>query len=107
MGLFGILILYANLNKATGNSIQEDIFEGTITNIKLEPVVLDGEGVYDKSCNMIGSGLTQCDAGIETERGLLNFNYRHNMDIQPCISPGDKVKIEILDAEGKARVTRK
>ncbi len=99
-------VVYANVSKATGNVIQEDVFEGRITNMQLEPAVLDGEGVYDRSCNMVGNGLTQCDAGIQTEKGLLNFNYRHNMNIQPCISEGDKLKVEILDTDGSARVTR-
>ena len=89
----------------TGNTIKEDIFEGKITNIKLEPVVLKGVGVYDQSCNPVENGLTQCDAGIQTERGLLNFNYKHQMHSQPCIDNGDKLKVEVF-ADGTARVTR-
>lgn len=93
----------------TGNAIKEDVnknsFKGVITNINLEPQKIDGKGVYDKSCNMIGNGLTQCDAGIQTEKGLLNFNYKHNMAAQPCIAEGDNLKIEILEG-GEAIVTR-
>lgn len=89
----------------TGNVVKEDIFEGTITNMNLQPQVLDGEGVYDRSCNPIEGGLSQCDAGIQTEKGLLNFNYKHNMNMQPCIDKGQKLKVEVL-ADGKARVTR-
>ena len=93
----------------TGNVIKEDAdknsFKGVITNMKLEPQTLEGKGVYDKSCNMIGDGLTQCDAGIQTEKGLLNFNYKHNMDLQPCIAEGDNLKVEILEG-GKVIVTR-
>ncbi len=93
----------------TGNVIKEDAnansFKGVITNMKLEPQKIDGKGVYDKSCNMIGSGLTQCDAGIQTEKGLLNFNYKHNMAIQPCIAEGDNLQVEILEG-GEAIVTR-
>ena len=54
---------------------------------------------------MIGNGLSQCDAGIQTEKGLLNFNYKHNMDLQPCIAEGDNLKVEILEG-GKVIVTR-
>ena len=89
----------------TGRVIKEDVFEGIITNADLEPGIYDGTGVYDRSCNPVENGLTQCDAGIQTEKGLLNFNYKHFMHSQPCIDQGDRLKLEIL-ADGKARVTR-
>lgn len=101
------LIAYSSL-RTTGNSVRtnDDVFEGVITNMKIEPGKLSGVGVYDRSCNMIGNGLTNCDAGIQTEKGLLNFNYKHNMQMQPCIAEGDKLEVEILDSEGNARVKR-
>ena len=100
------LIAYSSL-RATGNSVKIDanMFEGVITNMNLEPSIIEGVGVYDRSCNMIGNGLTNCDAGIQTEKGLLNFNYKHNMQKQPCIAEGDRLKVEIFE-ENKARVTR-
>jgi len=92
--------------KVTGNVVsKQDIFEGTITNMQLSPQTLEGTGVYDRSCNPVESGLTQCDAGIQTESGLLNFNYKHEMHMQECIDEGDKLKIEILEG-GKAKVIR-
>ena len=99
----GIFVLGAK--NPTGNVIKEDVFEGIITNMNLEPQVLDGTGVYDRTCKMIENGLSQCDAGIQTEKGLLNFNYKHNMDMQGCIDAGQKIKIEVF-ANGKAKVTR-
>ena len=103
-----LLIIFANVRKIENvePDINKNVFQGVITNMKLEPGILEGTGVYDKSCNMIGNGLTNCDAGIQTEKGLLNFNYKHNMDAQPCIAPGDKLKVEVLDSEGNAKVTR-
>ena len=104
--IFIIAIIYANVtNSISGNSIKKDVFEGKITNMNLEPMILQGTGVYDRSCNMINNGLTQCDAGIQTEKGLLNFNYIHNMEKQPCISEGEALEVEILDS-GKAKVRR-
>ena len=100
---FGMLAFSAR--KPTGNVIKEDIFEGAITNIQLEPQVLDGTGVYDRSCKSVENGLAQCDAGIQTEEGLLNFNYKHNMQAQKCIDQGQNLKVEILEGN-KARVTR-
>lgn len=102
--LLGSLIVFGFFK--TGNVIKEDVFEGIITNLKLEPGFLEGTGVYDRTCKMIENGLSQCDAGIQTEKGLLNFNYKHNMNIQGCIDSGQKLKVEILDSNGKARVTR-
>ena len=100
------LFAYSSL-RTTGNSVKtgEDVFEGRITNFNIKPETLDGTGVYDRSCNPVESGLTQCDAGIQTEKGLLNFNYKHNMHMQRCIDSGDKLKVEILEG-GKAKVTR-
>ena len=91
--------------KKTGNTIQEDVFNGIITNINLEPQTLEGTGVYDRSCNPVENGLTQCDAGIQTEKGLLNFNYKHDMHAQACIDQGQKLKVEILEG-GKVKVIR-
>ena len=54
---------------------------------------------------MIENGMSQCDAGIQTEKGLLNFNYKHNMAVQGCIDQGQNLKVEILEGN-KARVTR-
>lgn len=68
--LLGILVFSGR--KQTDN-VKEDVFEGVITNMNLEPRVFDGIGVYDRSCNPVENGLTQCDAGIKTEAGLLNF----------------------------------
>ncbi len=101
------LVAYSSL-RATGNSVKTngDVFEGIITNMKLNAGTLEGTGVYDRSCNMIGNGMTNCDAGIQTEKGLLNFNYKHNMQMQPCIAEGDRLEVEILGSEGRARVRR-
>ena len=103
VALSGILLLRAG--KLTGNVIAGDVFEGIITNMDLQPQVLDGKGVYDRSCLAVDRGLTQCDAGIQTEKGLLNFNYKHNMHAQKCIDEGDNLRVEILEG-GKAIVTR-
>ncbi len=106
----GTIILFLGIlvfsgRKQTGNAIKEDIFEGIITNVNLEPKVLDGTGVYDRSCNPVENGLTQCDAGIKTEAGLLNFNYKHDMHAQGCLDQGQKLKVEVF-ADGRAKVTR-
>ena len=100
------LFAYSSL-RATGNSVKvdRDVFEGIITNMNLEPSILEGVGVYDRTCKMIENGLSQCDAGIQTEKGLLNFNYKHNMAVQGCIDQGQNLKVEILEGN-KARMTR-
>ena len=104
--LFLVLIPYLKNNKKS--SVQSnDLFSGTITNIKTIPGNLSGLGVYDKTCKKIEKELTKCDAGIKTkEYGILNFNYVHNMKLEPCIDSGDKLKVEILDLNGTAKVWR-
>ena len=84
-----------------------DIFKGKITNMAVEAGEMKGMGVYDKSCKMLGNGLTGCDAGIQTEKyGLLNFKYQHNMQQEPCLAPNDVVAVRILDNEGNAEIQR-
>ena len=87
-------------------SQSSEIFTGKITNMNLAPGTYDGTGVYDKSCLDAGGGLTECDGGIKTDKGTLNFHYKHNMAILPCIAPGDGLVVEVLDADGNAKVTR-
>lgn len=84
-----------------------DLFEGKITNKNVEPAKLIGTGVYDKSCVSAGGGLTNCHAGIKTDKyGVLDFNYVHDMAKKPCIAPNQKVVVEILDSAGNARIQR-
>jgi len=95
--------------QSTGQTIARprDLFRGVITNVKVSPSNLSGAGVYDNNCVDIGNGLTECDGGIKTDTyGVLNFHYKHNMATQPCISPGDGLRIEILDSNGNANVIR-
>jgi len=94
-------------NHANTNEQKLNLFEGKITNIQTTPGTVNGVGVYDKTCKDIGNGLTKCDAGIKTkEYGVLNFNYIHDMTTKPCITSGDKLKVEILDSKGTAKVQR-
>jgi len=88
-------------------SNQNSVFEGVITNAKASPGKISGIGAYDKDCKNVGNGMTDCHAGINTnEYGVIDFNYVHNMAVDPCIVPGDKVAIEILDSNGRAKVER-
>src|SRR3989338_4191675 len=106
ISLVALMIYGAQKQKISGSVTKGDFFEGYVTNQKLSPGErLEGNGVYDKSCNPVENGLTQCDAGIQTEKGLLNFNYKHFMHSQPCISEGDKLIVEVSEG-GKTKVTR-
>ena len=101
-----VLIVYGSL-KNTGDSVDEfgNSFEGSITNINVEPGIYDGTGAYDRTCKPIENGMTQCDGGIQTEKGLLNFQYKHDMMQQGCIDAGQNFKVEVF-ADNKAKVTR-
>jgi len=99
------LSIYGSFKTRNSTSQTQDVFNGYITNMNLSPQVLDGTGIYDRSCLSIENGLSQCDAGIQTEVGLLNFNYKHNMQTQGCLDKGQNLKVEIL-ANNQARVTR-
>jgi len=103
-----VVILVLTIIVYSKNTVAQkaDFFNGKITNLKTIPGNLSGVGVYDKTCKKIGNGLTECDAGIKTQKyGVLNFNYVHDMAVEPCISSGDKIKIEILK-NGLAKVWR-
>lgn len=104
-----VLVIYPTFR--TGNVVRAgDTFEGVITNFELEPGTYQGVGAYDRNCIPVNPenphGMVNCDAGIRTEYGVLNFHYEHIMSVQPCIMPGQQVTLDILE-EGKAIITRK
>jgi len=87
---------------------QLNVFEGKITNVKVEPGRIEGLTTYDANC--LGTAeQTECDAGIRTnEYGDMNFHYRHNMVAQPCLHMfgSERVIVDILDSQGNARIIR-
>ncbi len=112
--LLGIVLFfgykaYASKSGYASYSVPTDlnIFEGKITNVKVSPGRIEGTSAYDRNC--VGQTITECDGGIKTaEYGVLNFHYRHDMAIQPCIHMfgPEKMLVEILDSSGNARVIR-
>lgn len=103
--------------KSTGNVVADNslqggdqlkVFQGKITNAKLSTGRLEGIATTDNGCYGVGGGLVECNTDIETSKGSINFMYRHNMNIQPCLSMYGKesVILDILDADGNAKVTR-
>ena len=116
--IVGVILGVALINKQSatsnivaGSSSQKDqlkVFQGRITNAKLPVGRLEGVAVTDKGCYGAGGGLVECNTDIETNQGSINFIYRHNMDIQPCLSMlgKEKVIVDILDTDGNAKVTR-
>ncbi|MBI4163390.1 MAG: hypothetical protein HY512_00890 [Candidatus Aenigmarchaeota archaeon] len=110
-------VAVANKGGTTGNVVasgslqdadQLKVFQGKITNAKLSTGRLEGVSVTDKGCYGVGGGLVECNTDIETSQGSINFIYKHNMNIQPCLSMygKEKVIVDILDANGNAKVTR-
>lgn len=88
-------------------AVATETLEGVITTPGVKPGIYNGLGVYDMNCKGIGGGLTSCDGGIKTEEyGVVNLSYIHNMSAVPCINYGDRLRLEILDASGRARVIR-
>ncbi len=85
-----------------------DIFKGRISNWNFDgEEQIEGIAVYDRNCVTGLDGMTNCDAGIRTkEFGVLNFDYTHNMALKPCLSPGQKVAVDIANNNGEATVQR-
>ncbi len=85
-----------------------NVFKGTITNAKLEPQSLEGTTSSDKGCYNVGGGLVECSSDIITGAGTINFQYRHNMNEQPCLDMvgHEKVIVNVLDSDGNAEVIR-
>jgi len=85
-------------------SIKTDRFYGSIIN----KVYYSGLGavIADRDCRTGSDGLTTCIGVIKTDIGdIVEFKYTHDMSIQPCLTPGDKVQI-ISEQNGKATVVR-
>lgn len=99
---------YSAFSDSSTESNQLNVFEGKITDVKVSPGRITGFTTYDANC--LGTQIeTECDAGIRTnEYGDMNFHYKHNMAIQPCLHMfgSEKVIVDILDSEGNAKITR-
>jgi hypothetical protein len=92
----------------SGSTNSQNVFKGVITNANLAPQRLEGTATTDQGCGDAGNGLVNCVSDIVTSQGTLAFNYKHNMNIQPCLAMGgpEKVTVDILDSSGNAEVTR-
>lgn len=110
LGLVGVVIGLAldDTSPARSASGKADVFQGVITNVAVDVGEVQGIGAYDWNCTGIDGGQTQCDGGMRTEEyGILNFNYVHKMEETPCIAPGDRLRVTILDTKGQALVERR
>ena len=84
-----------------------NFFAGNVTTQGISPGTYNGTGVYDHNCLPVGNGIYSCDAGIKTAKyGTIEFAYRHDMMMKPCIGPGDVVTVTILNSSGSATVSR-
>lgn len=86
-----------------------DKFEGVIINTaNLAPQTLQGTASTDEGCQNAGNGLVNCFSDIVTSQGTLRFNYKHDMNAQPCLAMNgpEQVTINILDSNGNAEVIR-
>lgn len=119
-------VIFAMLGGSNGNAAagsaglaaKGDMFDGVITNMRDIPnaklgVKFSGIGVYDRNCVQVGTvpetgnPLVNCHAGIKTEDyGVLDFNHVHDYYKKPCIIEEEDLVVEILDANGNAKVQR-
>ncbi|MEM3399100.1 MAG: hypothetical protein QW724_06755 [Nitrososphaerota archaeon] len=86
----------SNINQTGSHSrtISGDVFNGEIVN----NVLVGGLGIVqaDLDCKGHVESIT-CRAVIMMDSGeTIHFKYTHNMVEEPCLSPGDRVKVELL-----------
>jgi len=120
--LIGVAIAYFALNNSSGSGVQNgssnqstggqlasdpNFFAGNVTTEGIPVGTYNGTGVYDHNCLPIGNGIYSCDAGIKTaEYGTIDFAYKHDMMMKPCLGPGQTVVVKVLDGSGAATVQR-
>ena len=95
-------------NQSASGQLASDpnYFAGNVTTSGIPAGTYNGTGVYDHNCLPIGNGMYSCDAGIQTkDYGTIDFAYKHNMMIKPCIGPGDTLTVTIGNG-GAATVSR-
>ena len=107
MALLGVLAYFVITNRSTGPVTKgSQTFVGTINRSTLPPQNLTGvEALTDEGCAVDSSGMSNCTTQLNTTYGIISFSYKHNETLQPCISLGDTVNIQIK-AGGVAVVTR-
>ncbi len=93
--------------QSAGQASDPNYFAGNVTTKGVPAGTYNGTGVYDHNCLPLGNGMYSCDAGIQTKSfGIIDFAYKHNMMMKPCIGPGDVLAITVLDGSGAATVSR-
>ncbi len=83
---------------------QGDTFTGTILNRPLEGKV-EGVILADLDCKGSMTAIT-CIAIVDSTTGQLEFKYTHNMEKEPCLSPGERVIVEASQGSDRAFVKR-
>ncbi len=89
------------------NPSAQNVFEGKITSGNTEaqtytnvPVLTDEGCTTDQK-----TGLANCTTKLETDGGVIAFNYEHDMMQKPCLSLGDKAIVQV-NGDGSALVER-
>lgn len=83
-----------------------NFFAGNVTTKGIPAGTYNGTGIYDHNCLPVGNGIYSCDAGIRTSKyGVIDFAYRHDMMMKPCIGPGDTLVVTV-NSTGAATVNR-
>lgn len=83
-----------------------NFFAGNVTTAGIPAGTYNGTGIYDHNCLPVGNGIYSCDAGIKTAKyGTIDFTYRHDMMMKPCIGPGDTLVVTVSSG-GSATVNR-
>lgn len=103
--VFSIPAPSGNQHTNTSTSlITRDQFNGVIVN----EVYYNGLGtiIADRDCRTDRNGLTTCTAVIKSDDGkIIEFKYTHDMSLQPCLSPGERVQV-YTNQGGKAVIVR-
>ncbi len=107
--VIGVVYYLISISAASGvpQNNGQTVFEGKLLYSKFSAQTLnDSHVLSDNGCKTDPrNGLSNCTAGIETQYGTLYFDYEHDMMINPCLSSGDIVNIDIA-ANDTAEVTR-
>ena len=84
-----------------------NIFTGRIVGDTLAPGSYDNVPILsDEGCTIDPkTELSNCTTSFATTSGRFSFNYEHNMMMQPCLSIGDKVNVQV-SADGSATIDR-